>query len=547
MTTFTVHRNKLRADALEHTKGESFQFTTTLLPYPLLCLTHLVCVAGIHSNAFKVGHQTVNDLIHRPEFGPKANYIPLDWRKDLLDQPIFNMSYATFTRKLHTVLLVAGFRKAPRTYAFRIGALIEYDKALTQATRNFVASHSTKIFESNYQTRNVRVNLAGVRFGACAGGASDESLFQVLRDLSKQNDSGAPIAITAEQRRSIELRRDVTERREAVEQAKIDGDDASVKEKRSALSQRRRVVTELVLEKSREKYFVDADECRAAGLPTDHLIDSSRSSRSQSEHASFDIGGVMKLWTGEAGFGDRAGTSEDLSFDAEAEVRSEKAMEWLVGYAAMDRDSKAKSKASKACYKAKAPNVAKISEWTCLLCVGTKWKSSFTERGSLTRHNTSRHIKNHAFDISFPCPRCVSDGVSPPPMISSAIGWADHMTVHGLEYTPVVTEKHLSIAAADEEEKKSTKRKRGQAKAVDSLCTGETLLLDLSDETMAPSKRQRNNDGSSSGSTTDCDGESFQLFLFARLLKDVCYFFRFATVLGLCLGRFYAPQLSCLV
>ncbi|KAG8984293.1 hypothetical protein FRB90_005424 [Tulasnella sp. 427] len=66
VTNFTINRNKLRVDALEHTKGDSFQFTTTLLPYPLLCLTHLVCVVGIHSNAFKVGHKTVDDLIHRP-------------------------------------------------------------------------------------------------------------------------------------------------------------------------------------------------------------------------------------------------------------------------------------------------------------------------------------------------------------------------------------------------------------------------------------------------------------------------------------------------
>ena len=46
-----------------------------------------------------------------------------------------------------------------------------------------------------------------------------------------------------------------------------------------------------------------------------------------------DIGDLMQLWTGEAGFGNRTGTSEELVFDNEAEGRSESAMVWLARYA----------------------------------------------------------------------------------------------------------------------------------------------------------------------------------------------------------------------
>jgi hypothetical protein len=44
----------------------------------------------------------------------------------------------------------------------------------------------------------------------------------------------------------------------------------------------------------------------------------------------------MTLWTREAGFSNRAGTSEELIFDDEAEGRLEKSMEWLLRYVFKD-------------------------------------------------------------------------------------------------------------------------------------------------------------------------------------------------------------------
>lgn len=61
---FTVNCNKLRANALEHAKGENFQFTMTFLPYSLFCLTHLVLVVGIHFNMFKAGYKSIDKILH---------------------------------------------------------------------------------------------------------------------------------------------------------------------------------------------------------------------------------------------------------------------------------------------------------------------------------------------------------------------------------------------------------------------------------------------------------------------------------------------------
>ena len=178
VATFTIWRNKLRANALEHKKGEKFQFTTTLLPYQLFCITHLVGVIGIHFNAFKAGYQSVDELLHKPNL-EHVDYVPLEWHDDMLDQEVFPMSYTSFSRTLSRVLLVAGFQTLARVYAFRVGALVEYDGSLTQAVRNFVASHTTDIFENNYQTERVREDLTSKRFGAYVGGTANEPFYTV--------------------------------------------------------------------------------------------------------------------------------------------------------------------------------------------------------------------------------------------------------------------------------------------------------------------------------------------------------------------------------
>jgi hypothetical protein len=144
-----------------------------------------------------VGYTSINDIFRRPNL-ENVKHIHLEWCQDFLDKQIFSISYTSFWRTLHPVLLVAGFGTMTRVYAFCLGALIEYDGSLTQAVRNFVTSHKIKVFENKYQIEHVRENLPSERFGAYARAAPAESLFKVTRVLSKQNDPDAPIYSGAE-------------------------------------------------------------------------------------------------------------------------------------------------------------------------------------------------------------------------------------------------------------------------------------------------------------------------------------------------------------
>ncbi|KAK0610404.1 hypothetical protein B0T17DRAFT_658205 [Bombardia bombarda] len=301
VATFTIWRNKLWRNALEHKKGEKFQFTLTLLPYSLFCLAHLIGAIGIHRKAIKAGYQSVHDLLHKPIFEDNINYIPLEWHDDLAEQEILPMSYSTFLRILRRCLPVAGFVTAARVYAFRIGALA---------------------------TERIRDNLASGRFGYFAG-VSNDRVFKVMRDLSKQADPDAPIEATPEEKRSIEGRRDITKRMKDLELAKATGDKKSISKAKAALDQRRRSLYVLLVADARAKYFAEANRLRTNGLTTTHLRKRTQPTRRRREHSLLDIGGLMRLWTGQACFGNREETSEGLLFDDCAEERSEQAMVWL--------------------------------------------------------------------------------------------------------------------------------------------------------------------------------------------------------------------------
>ena len=97
----------------------------------------------------------------------------------------------------------------------------------------------------------------------------NEPLFEVMWDLSKQNDSGAPLEAMPEQKLSIESWRDITERWAALEAAMLSKDKGQISKAKSTLDQRRRALHKLILLKSREDYFEQANKRRAEGKSTD--------------------------------------------------------------------------------------------------------------------------------------------------------------------------------------------------------------------------------------------------------------------------------------
>ncbi|KAF8887658.1 hypothetical protein CPB84DRAFT_1849825 [Gymnopilus junonius] len=178
------------------------------------------------------------------------------------------------------------------------------------------------------------------------------------------------------------------------------------------------------------------------------------------------MGHLLTHCTGEPGFGNRSGSSEELVFDGEVEECSEGAMVWLLCYAAEEWTplslavpilaAPAKKPKHRGATMVEALKPNQPESWVCLLCNESK---TFTRCHCLSRHNKTVHINKGTFDQPFSCPHC-----TPPVEISSAIEWCDHVEkTHGKMYALVISSKLLTETRVPQPMKtptRSTKRKR---------------------------------------------------------------------------------------
>jgi hypothetical protein len=92
-----------------------------------VCLGRLIVSRALQDNAFDAGFTNAEQFLTRPVLGD-VGYIALKWKDEVLDQPVFGLSYRQFNDIWHRVCRVAGFRTQPRLYALRVGAGARLDK-----------------------------------------------------------------------------------------------------------------------------------------------------------------------------------------------------------------------------------------------------------------------------------------------------------------------------------------------------------------------------------------------------------------------------------
>jgi hypothetical protein len=92
-----------------------------------VCLGRLIVSRAIQDNAFDPGFADAEEFLTRPVLGD-VDYIALKWKDEVLDRPVFGLSYRQFNDIWHRVCLVAGFRIEPRLYALRVGAGAKLDE-----------------------------------------------------------------------------------------------------------------------------------------------------------------------------------------------------------------------------------------------------------------------------------------------------------------------------------------------------------------------------------------------------------------------------------
>ncbi|KAK4129016.1 hypothetical protein N657DRAFT_50085 [Parathielavia appendiculata] len=265
IVTPNIGRNKVKTTQMtcKYRKQKSVAYSTTLVPYPVLCLASLVIARAVEMDALAISFESAHDLLHRPVLG-KTDRIDIPWKEEFLDKPLFPLAYPVFYELWMRCLLVIGCRKTIRPYAPRTlhSQLTRIAESLSSALRNYVMSHSGAIFENDYQTGVVRPNLAALAYGPKAV-RRDETLFNDLRNMSLTRDEGAPISVSKEQISKFRERRDIAKFRDEIQASTDQGE-----KKRLHRQIRTTIETciKLQLDADRQAYFKAADRLRLQGL-----------------------------------------------------------------------------------------------------------------------------------------------------------------------------------------------------------------------------------------------------------------------------------------
>jgi hypothetical protein len=101
-------------------------FTVFFVPVPSICLASLVTSLAIKADAFEPSIDSVGTLLRRPNL-EGVDYLPLKWKEEILETPIFPLDYRTYRKIWHQGCLAAGLRSGPRPYALSVGVGLDLD------------------------------------------------------------------------------------------------------------------------------------------------------------------------------------------------------------------------------------------------------------------------------------------------------------------------------------------------------------------------------------------------------------------------------------
>ena len=442
---------------------DRLSFAITIVPCQTICLTSLIAARAIKDDAFEPSFESVEALLHRPTLeGEGVDFLPLKWKEEMLDRPVFPLDYNHFNRLWHRTLTVAGFREDARIYALRVGTGGRLDGkeikdgvshmrvtkrltslqplgVLSDALRNYILSNTTQVFQRNYQPKRVRDDLMKLAFGSMTG--QNDYLFQSLRNMSLRRDANAPIDPTPDDLREFEQRKDVSDFRARIEAAKLAGDSSTAKRLKSHLSSLTILLSSLKVQVRRKEYFDNVDRSRALGLkPTAEMAPSEAASGTSAQR--------MRRCDVAADQIRRFLRSHIQAPDEyqHAEARSERFMNLLLGYLTRRPEPETLSSSSSEA-DAGAGGTPKVEEGDADLGEGKGNEKErprclfgcgiFCHRQSLTRHYREIHDKNGTFNKPFPCPECHRQGMGDSWIANGKSEWSNHVErFHGKIHTP---------------------------------------------------------------------------------------------------------------
>ncbi|KAK8130829.1 hypothetical protein PG984_007267 [Apiospora sp. TS-2023a] len=435
----TINQNKQATNVIRKDQKHMLTFAVTIVPSRMLCLARLLFARALSDKAFKDEFESLEQLLSQAKF-EHVEKIQLPWKASHQGRCIIPLAYHQFWTIWKRTVLVTGARDAhQRPYSLRVGAGGDWikdstvDGTLTSAMRNYLLSHSTRVFEQSYQPRHFRDDVTRLCFGEQVG--DHTALFQVIQNSSLERDPNAPLDATMEDYDSFEKRRDLTALRKLhseVGQGPGGWDSDEARSIASKIQWVRAKLASLVVEQRRQEYFYEADRLRAQGLSTTALVQpqqcSGRSSSIRGGAAAEEIGKLFEL-------------SLQMENPEEKDWRSSVSLtEVLELYLdGRGRDVElllAEARPARAVEESAVAKAPLAKDCRCLLC--NMW---FFSRYTLSRHNTNIHYRRgksgNQFTSRFRCPECRSTAQNDV-WIENVMHWSNHTeSFHGTKCSPI--------------------------------------------------------------------------------------------------------------
>ncbi|KAK7425950.1 hypothetical protein QQZ08_007532 [Neonectria magnoliae] len=386
-------------------------FISTTVPFKPICLLTYIVAVAIAKGAFAEDYTHAAQILYPgPLLEGHNEYVPLKWKKEILEEPVLPLAYSQFNRLWHRTLLVAGLRDDPRPYSMRVGAAGPLDGALSSAVRSYVFGNTEDVFCHSYNPENQRANLMQIAFGDKA--SDGEHAISKFHGTFTKRDPYAPIYITQEDLRKFEDRSDLTLLRQRLQ-------DSTNKEEREKLVGQiqhiRETLEDLLILKRRKDYFAEVDRLRSKQQPTSHLhhintadprakmhklssIAAEKLARHLAKEGNESIGDRLVAYVRGASFiAPEPGEEDDDPYESSPRAR-------------------------------------------CLLC----WKT-FATRATLTRHVEEKHADS--FKQPLWCSECKQAGRQDCLIPAGLPAWSNHVErTHGKLHAPNVQRKEPKSA-----------------------------------------------------------------------------------------------------
>lgn len=138
-TTITIHHEKReRKDPrgkVYHCMN-SVQFTIFPIPFQPIDLAHLIATQAIATDAFEPSFSSIDEIYSRPNL-EHTDALELHWKKEMLNNRVFDIDYHAFWETWNRLWLVAGNRDHQRPYSLRVGAGGKLDGTIPLRTFRF--------------------------------------------------------------------------------------------------------------------------------------------------------------------------------------------------------------------------------------------------------------------------------------------------------------------------------------------------------------------------------------------------------------------------